>query len=103
MNLYNKFSKLCTPASLYFVVSLFALLLVVLQNLQNKHTLCVGNFSCSVPNVTMIFLMNFVYILFWTWILNLICKAGWKMLSWALVLFPFIVVFLMVILGMSQN
>jgi hypothetical protein len=103
MDLYKKFSQLCAPAALYFVVSLLALLLVILQNLQNRHTLCVGNYSCPVPSVTLIFLMNLVYILFWSWILHLICKAGWKWLSWALVLFPFVVVFLLVILGMSQN
>lgn len=103
MDLYKTFSKLCGPASFYFVISLLALFLVIYQNLTNKHTLCVGNYSCHVPNVTLIFIINIAYILFWTWVLYLICKAGWRSLSWALVLFPFVVIFLMVILGMSQN
>ena len=102
MQLYKTFKKLCTPAALYFVLSILALLMLVFQNMNNTHTLCVGNFSCPVPNVTLVFIINLLYILFWTWILNLICKSGWKWVSWLLVLFPFIVIFLLVLLGMSQ-
>ena len=34
-------------------------------------------------------------ILFWTWVLNIICKAGYKWVSWLLVLLPFILIFFM--------
>lgn len=102
MNVQKTFKSLCKPAALYFVLSLLALLFVVFQNMNNTHTLCVGNFSCSVPSTTLVFLLNLLYIMFWTWILQLICKAGWKWVSWALVLFPFIAVFIIILLTMNQ-
>ena len=32
--------------------------------------------------------------IFWTFVLNAICKAGYKNLSWFLVLFPFLLLFI---------
>ena len=101
MNLVKTFKKLCMPSALYFVLAILSLILLVFQNMNNSHTLCVGNYSCPVPNVTLVFVINLVYIIFWTWVLNLICKAGWNWLSWFLVLFPFIVISLFVLLGMT--
>jgi len=98
----KSFKKLCTPAALYFVLSMIALVMMVVQNYHNTHTLCLGNYSCSVPSVMMVLVLNLVYILFWTWILQLICKSGWSIISWVLVLFPFVVISLFVILGMTQ-
>jgi hypothetical protein len=45
-----------------------------------------------------VFLVKIVYILFWTWILNLICKDGHTGIAWFLVLIPFILLF--VIMGL---
>ena len=103
MNIFKEFKKLCTPAALYLVLSLLALFIVIIQNLNNSHTLCVGNYSCPMVNLPLFYILNLVYLLFWTWILNLICKSGWNIISWILVLFPFILAFIIVILGMSQN
>lgn len=103
MDLLKQFKKLCTPASIYLVLALLSLIMVIYQNMNNSHTLCIGNYSCSVPNMLVIYFLNLVYILFWTWVLQLICKAGWASVSWALVLFPFVMVFLFVLLGMNQN
>ena len=102
MNFQKTFASLCKPAALYFVLSLFALLLVVIQNMNNTHTLCVGNFSCSVPSTSLVFLLNLVYMMFWTWILQLICKAGWNWVSWVLVLLPFVAAFTVILLTMNQ-
>ena len=40
-------------------------------------------------------LIHIVYVVFWTWVLNLICKAGYKWISWVLVLAPFVIIFLL--------
>jgi hypothetical protein len=90
--------ELCTPALVYFVISIISLLAVALQNIGYKDSYHVGNFSCRVPSTTLIFIIKFLYILFWTWILNLICKDGHTAISWLLVLFPFILLF--VIMGL---
>lgn len=88
--------ELCTPAALYFIVSMVAFILILLQNIGNKHKYCLGNFSCNVPNTMAIFIVKFIYILFWTYILNLICKDGHSGLSWLLVLLPYILLFVLV-------
>jgi hypothetical protein len=89
-----KLSKLCTPSSLYFFISLVLLLLVGFQNLVgNDDTFCIGQFRCTLGNKLLIFVLNAIYILFWTFILDLMCKAGYKELSWFIVLIPFILFF----------
>ena len=90
--------ELCSPAALYFIISIIALLMVLFQNLGNSNSYNVGNFSCRVPNTALVFIVKFIYIVFWTYILNLICKDGHVGISWLLVLLPWILLF--VIMGM---
>jgi hypothetical protein len=88
--------ELCTPAMIYFVISMVALAMVLLQNLGNRNSYHVGSFSCRVPNTALVFIVKLVYILFWTWVLNLICKDGHTGISWLLVLLPWILLFVMI-------
>jgi hypothetical protein len=88
--------ELCTPASLYFIISMIGLLVVFFQNLGNTNSYNIGNFSCRVPNTFLVFLIKFIYIVFWTYVLNLICKDGHASISWLLVLLPFILLFVMI-------
>ena len=88
--------ELCSPAALYFIVSIFALLMILFQNLGNSNSYHMGNFSCRVPNTSLIFIIKLIYILFWTWILNLICKDGHTGISWLLVLLPYILFFILI-------
>lgn len=88
--------ELCSPAALYFIVSIFALVMILFQNLGNSNSYHVGNFSCRVPSTILIFIVKLIYILFWTWILNLICKDGHTGISWLLVLLPFILFFVLI-------
>ena len=67
------------------------------QNLGQTHEYCLGNYKCTVPSVLLVFVIKAIYILFFTWVLNLICNAGYKNVSWFIILFPFIMFF--VILG----
>lgn len=87
---------LCTPAFIYFFISIISLVILFVQNLGNQHSYHVGNFSCRVPNTMLIFFIKLMYILFWTWILNLICKDGHAGISWLLILFPFILLFVII-------
>jgi hypothetical protein len=87
--------ELCTPAMIYFVISVIALVMVLLQNLGNQNSYNVGSFSCRVPNTALVFIIKLIYILFWTWVLNLICKDGHTSISWLLVLLPWIMLFVM--------
>jgi hypothetical protein len=87
---------LCTPASLYFIISMIGLVIVMFQNLSNSNSYNVGSFSCRVPNTFLVFIVKFIYIVFWTYVLNLICKDGHVGISWLLVLLPFILLFVMI-------
>jgi hypothetical protein len=92
----TKFGQLCTPAQFYLVISVFGILLTMFQNFGNNGRYSLGMFSCRVPSTMLVFLVQIIYILFWTWILNLICKDGYVGISWFLVLLPFILLFLLV-------
>ena len=89
----KSFKTLCPPAMLYFVISIMFMMMALFQNLGDNRHYNLGDFSCAVPNTTVVFVVKLLYILFWTYILNLICKDGYTTLSWLLVLFPFVMLF----------
>ena len=94
-NFPKSLKELCTPALLYFVISMVALSVVLLQNLGNTHSYHVGDFSCRVPNTSVVFMVKIIYVLFWTYVLNLICRDGHVGLSWLLILLPWLLLFVM--------
>lgn len=95
--------NLCPPSLIYLVISAIAILVMAFQNLGNENVYCLGMYSCNVSSVYLIFILKIVYVLFWTWVLNLICRAGAPIISWLLVLFPIILFFvllgLMIVVG----
>lgn len=95
-NFQKTLKELCTPAMVYFIISIMALFMVLLQNVGNNNSYNVGSFSCRVPNTTVVFIVKLLYVLFWTYVLNLICKDGHTNLSWLLVLLPWILLFVMI-------
>jgi len=94
----TKLSQLCTPSYVYFIISVLAIVISAIQNMGNSNKYTLGMFSCNVPSCIAIFIVKIIYILFWTWILNLICRDGYPGIAWFLVLLPFILLF--VIMGM---
>jgi hypothetical protein len=95
-NFPKTLKELCTPAMIYFFISIIALIMVLFQNLGNSNSYNVGSFSCRVPNTALVFIVKLIYVLFWTYVLNLICKDGHTSLSWLLVLLPWILLFVMI-------
>jgi hypothetical protein len=75
---------LCTPALIYFILSIFAIINMFFFNFE-----------------IITILINVICMLIWTWILNYLCSVGYSGVSWFLVLLPYIVMFLMVILAGS--
>ena len=97
-------TDMCPPAYFYLVISTMAITIMFFQNyhvMQNRfgnpdHQIyCLGSFNCNVPSVAMLFFIKILYVLFWTWILNLICRAGAPGVSWFLVLLPFLIFFIL--------
>lgn len=66
-------SKLCTPALVYFVVSVISLVIALFKKFQFMSLVVKG-----------------IFIVAWTWFLNFLCSKGYKAISWFLVLLPFL-------------
>ena len=86
------FKNLCTPAFVYLFISVLAFVIIAIQNFGNTTKYCIGEFECFLPNTFLMFVFKAVYILFWTFILNSLCKAGYKEISWFLVILPLVLI-----------
>lgn len=96
---FPKFRELCPPAMLYFVVSMFVMAWVFFQNLghdQSQYTM--GYVGFRVPNIYLMMAFKVLMILFWTYVLNLICRDGHQMLSWFMVMLPFLMALIFTVL-----
>lgn len=96
----KRLKDLCSPALFYFVISLVGLVISAWENMGRKNTYVLGGMTRRVNSTPLVFLVKILYVLFWTWILNLICKDGHTGISWFLVLIPFILLFSVVLLLM---
>ena len=81
MKYLNDFKSLCTPASVYLFINVIIFISIAIQNFGNTTQYCVGQYKCQIPNTFSMFLFKALYILFWTFVLNAICKAGYKEIS----------------------
>lgn len=89
---------LCTPAQVYLTISIITLVVIALQNLGNPSSYCVGRYTCNVSSISMLYSLKLLYVIFWTWILNIICKEGYTSVSWFLVILPFMLMFIFIAL-----
>jgi len=71
------YKMLCTPAKIYFALSVVSCIMMLFNRV----------------NALAIFI-KLIFVFFWTFILGLLCKNGYKSLSWFLVLLPFILMLL---------
>lgn len=90
------FRNWCTPAYFYFIISIFAIIIMTIQNFGNTNVYCLGDYTCGVTSTFLIFIIKMLYVLFWTWVLNLLCKNGYESISWFLVLLPYVVMFILI-------
>ena len=70
--------KLCSPALLYLLLSIIPVTVLIFYNVGIS-----------------VFLVEIFFVALWTIILNFLCKKGFSIVSWILVLLPiFVVTFL---------
>jgi len=91
MKLLKKVNALCMPSYVYFMVSLLSLVIVIGQTVVNGdiQQLCVGKYKCSVTNAVLVLVLHSLYVIFWTVVLDALCKYGLKNVSWLVLLLPF--------------
>jgi len=97
--------NLCTPATIYLVLSAIGIIMIAFQNYgMSPNMYCVGNIRCPVQSSAPIFIMKILYVAFWTFILNTLCSYGYNQLAWFLLLLPFILFFIMIfVIGTLLN
>lgn len=71
------FSKLCTPAKIYFAIAVIAIVIGLFNGLS-----------------IMFAFWKLVFAFIWTFILGWLCKKGFTAISWFLVLLPYILIIL---------
>lgn len=86
------YDKLCKPAQLYLLISLVVYVMILIQNIAAPDRFTLGPYSCMHDNQPLVMVGQLIYIAFWTWLLNMICKINTG-ISWLIVLFPFILFF----------
>lgn len=97
MKLLKSIKKLCTPAQLYLGLSALSILSMCYQNIGTPNMYTCGLMSAKTPiNNTLYLLLQGMYIIGWTFLLNILCKKGYNKVSWMLVLLPIIAMFLLI-------
>lgn len=71
-------SNLCKPAFIYFVISSFLIVMGIFYKFQTSTLFA-----------------KIIFVLFWTWFLNFLCKQGKTNISWFLLILPYVVIILM--------
>lgn len=71
------FNKLCTPAKIYFGLSVFSCIIMLFNRIS-----ILAIFS------------KLIFAFLWAFILGWLCSKGYTAISWFLVLLPFIMIFL---------
>lgn len=100
---YNVFLKSCNPAKFYLVISLVSIVGILIQNMFESYKYCLGPYSCSLDfSNIFVFLVKIVYVLIFAIILDSLCKNNHKKLAWLLVLFPYILMFVLLLLYMLK-
>jgi amino acid transporter len=98
----NKIQSLCTPAFIFFVLSVLSLFVMLFDNLENTHHFCFGNVRCNVANTSTVFIVEILFIVFWTWVLNFICSRGYANVAWFILLFPYILLFALLLFSAAE-
>lgn len=85
--------KLCTPAMIYFFISVSTLLGMIYSNWGNTNRFCMGDFECQTDSTYLIYIIKLVYLVIVTITLDSLCKNGYAGISWFLIFFPILFVF----------
>ena len=96
-NFEKQIKSLCTPAQIYFFLSMFSILAIMSQNAMQSNIYRIGDYSVPTPFSNIVtFLMKIISIVIWTYILKYLCDHGFMGVAWFLVLLPIVFMFVMI-------
>ena len=85
--------NLCEPAEFYLVISLiFTVIVVIFHSNITNNVYCLGLYDCKLSSnmIGIVFVIKLIYIAFWTWVLNILCRTVSSSVAWILAIFPFV-------------
>ena len=80
------FNELCTPAMVYFIISAVTIILALFSGMR---------FTAVAVKA--------IFVIFWTYLLNLLCSKGFKYISWFLVLLPYFLIVGAFVMSVTQT
>lgn len=83
--------EFCAPTILYLVISVISMIIDIVNLTSDGNTFSQGNFVGYI-------IFNILLIALWCLLLNYLCSIDWTPLAWALVLLPYIVLFLLTLI-----
>lgn len=90
----KEFMKLCTPSRVYLAISLFSIMVILLENVIDTGRYCLGGYSCKLDySNMMVFALKLVYVAVFTVVLDSLCKNKYTKLAWGLLLLPYVLMF----------
>ena len=90
--------NICPPALTYFIISIIIISVVAIQTDYSKpDEYCILAKKCTASDIYFFFALKIIYVIFWTWVLNIICKMVSPNVSWFIVLLPLIIFFVFII------
>jgi len=66
-------SSLCSPALLYLIISILAIIMMIVRRMQ-----------------AMTIVTKALFVVIWTWFLNFLCSKNYTDISWFLVILPMV-------------
>jgi hypothetical protein len=78
--MFEPIFKLCTPSLIYLILAVVSVVSMLISG-----------------NIGWLLVFKVLFMALWTWILDLICKAGYEVLSWILVILPIIIMIFIVL------
>ena len=86
--------ELCAPAAVYLILNSIYLLLSFFIHVKTISMCFLGmaGRGCNISTtVSSLFGLGFetAFVALWVWVLNFICKQGYQVVSWILVMLPF--------------
>lgn len=81
--LHYNLKKMCMPSFVYIILSCLAIFITITFQIMT-------GMNCSIAMNSLLMTIQIMYTLFWAWILHLICKNGYSVVSWILVIAPII-------------
>lgn len=89
--------NLCPAAKFHLIISSIAIVVMSLTVFGTNMPHCFRSNTCNSPfsqYMFVVYSVKILYIVFWTWLLNIICRKVSPSIAWLIALFPFILFFI---------